>query len=225
MSTPKALIIEQPPGVEMPDLPAVVVVTAVGTPLKAMTTTFSLDITRPVTITVLASPQPGDGYIYSVTKLITDTHNVVVSAQGEVEDLISYTNWLSATLYRVTMGTDQLKFSDVPDDYAPTLPRPVAQVGWDFEQSGRDLGRRYSLLEWGLYATNLTALPFQMIRGLWPLAQLLGPFGLFLVWLMIMFPVVATFKLVVFIKETMIQLIAFVMDVIKFLLSFVPFLG
>lgn len=149
------------------------------------------------------------------TGVISDMTGLALSTQSTISDIVSYTNYLSATLYQATLATDTLPTDTAPSWYAPALPRPMADVGWRFEIMSQDVRKRYSLAEWGIWTAQLLALPVQFIKGLAAIAQLMGPFGLLLGWLLVMFPVVLLFKLLDFIKQLLIQIFNFVVEIIR----------
>jgi len=139
--------------------------------------------------------------------------------------VVSYTTYLSTTVGAVTAGTDTLSFSNAPDWYAPALPRPVADVGWQFEEMGQDVRKRYSITHWGAWVAQVLALPIQFIKGLRFLTEMFSPFGLMLAWLLIMFPVVLVFRELEYLKDLIIRLINILWEIVKFVISFIPGVG
>ena len=149
------------------------------------------------------------------------------STSGLVLEAVEYTDYLSATAN--LNQTDTFTVASAPDWYAPALPRPMANVGWTFEglRSGIDSGKRYSLVIWSGFFGYMVSLPIQFIKMLFQLSQFLGPFGLFLIWLLVMFPFVLGAKIIIFIKNLFVRLINFIFKLIQFIgdiWGLIPFL-
>lgn len=86
---------------------------------------------------------------------------------------------------------------------------------------GEDVRRRYSLTAWGAMATEIIALPLRFVKGLRDLGSLLGPFGLFLTWLLIMLPVVMFFKIIEFLKGLAIGLWNFAVQIAHIIMDLI----
>ena len=142
--------------------------------------------------------------------------------EGWIGEAISYTNWISGEVAAVSY-TGTFEIFTAPDWYAPPLPRPLADVGWTFEQlrAGIDAGQRYSVAQWSWFMGEIVSLPIQFIKVLWQIVEFMGPFGLFLAWLLIMLPVVLFFKLWLFIKNLFINLVNLVISILGFLLELI----
>lgn len=216
-STPEALsgsvAITTPTAMDYPeiDLP-----TPAAT-LSAVDYSLSLSITTPIT---LGAVNGGGSSV--ISQAGQSVINTLVSGRGVVSDVISNTNALSATWTSLWNQTDEWVIASAPDWYAPTLPRPMADIGWRFELMGTDVRRRYSLTAWGSLVAEIIALPIRLIKGLQDLGALLGPFGLFLTWMWIMLPVVLFFKMIEFVKNLaitiwnfLVQLAHIIMDLIE----------
>ncbi|NJN95685.1 MAG: hypothetical protein HC875_17020 [Anaerolineales bacterium] len=136
-------------------------------------------------------------------------------------DVVSFTSWLSASTS--INGTDTFTVASAPGWYAPSLPRPLADVGWTFEtmQGGIATGQRYSLAAWAALAGYLASLPIQLIKSVMDVFRFMGPFGLFVGWLLIMLPGVLFFKVFEFFKSLVIRLFNFIFDMIRFILELI----
>lgn len=178
-------------GLATPNLPDNALPTP-GATVASIDTSFVLSYTAPVSISISDTSA-----MSNATNAIIDG---VIGAQSVVSDVLSNTNALSATYMSLWTQTDEWAIESAPDWYAPTLPRPMADIGWRFELMGEDIRRRYTLTAWGALGAEVVALPIRFLKSLRELGGLLGPFGLFLTWLLIMLPVVMFFKFLEFIK-------------------------
>ncbi len=131
------------------------------------------------------------------------------------EDTMSQTLALSETMSTLVVSPDVISASTVPAEYAPGLPRAVAQVGWQFETMGSDLQRRYSVTEWSTFFISIVAIPVKFVKGIFVLGRYLGPLGLFLAWLFVMLPIVMWMKFANFIKNLVIKIINLVIEIIR----------
>lgn len=152
----------------------------------------------------------------------TGVSGVLQSGSGWISTVISYTGWLSgdaATLQQ----TGTFTIATAPAWYAPDLPRPMADIGWTFEQlqDGIDDGTRYSLNQWAWFAGYIASMPVQLVKILFQIFQFLGPLGLFVIWLLIMLPYKLWVKALIFIKNTFIALFNFIIQVLRFLLQLI----
>jgi hypothetical protein len=137
----------------------------------------------------------------------------------------SQTVALSDTIHDFLMGNgDSITATaiySVPDWYAPILPREVAQVGWDFEIMGSDLRRRYSVNEWFAYVGRMVSIPPRFVKGFFQFANLLGPFGLVLIWLFVMAPIVFALKFIAWLKNAIISLFNLLLKLLVLIFEFV----
>lgn len=186
-----------------------------GATLAAIDSSLSLSVTAPIS---LSATNGGSNVISAAGQSIVGT---LVSGRGVVSDVISNTNALSATWTTLWNQNDAMAAASAPDWYAPTLPRPIADIGWRFELMGEDVRRRYSLTAWGGLVADIIALPIRFIKGLQDLGALLGPFGLFLTWMWIMLPVVLFFKIIEFIKNLAINTWNFVVQVAHIIMDLI----
>jgi len=189
--------------------------------------------TSPVVMPIAASlgvqiptPRPiTSGQSISTTQLITDVSDFLSGTQSTLNEVVSYTDYFSATMYEIILNDDVLDENDAPEWYATPLPRPVANVGWRFEQMSQDTRKRYSVASWGVWVAETAALPVQMVKGLRWITEIFSPLGLFIGWLLIMLPIVAVFRAMKWLKNAFIGIFNFVFEVIKFLISLIPGIG
>ena len=158
--------------------------------------------------------------------LETEAGAVLADGQGWVDQMISYTGWLSGQVSTL-QATRTFTISTAPDWYAPDLPRPMANVGWTFELMQTDAWAGavdYSMGQWAWLAGYMVSLPFQLLKTLFIIAQFLGPLGLFITWLLVMLPFVLFIKFWVFIKNVTISLLNLLIKIIRLLLAVFDFL-
>lgn len=184
--------------------------------LSAIDYSLSLSVSTPITLGAVN----GEGSAV-ISQAGQSVINTLVSGRGVVSDVISNTNALSATWVTLWNQTDEWVIASAPDWYAPTLPRPMADIGWRFELMGTDVRRRYSLTAWGGLVAEIIALPIRLIKGLQDLGALLGPFGLFLTWMWIMFPVVLFFKMIEFLKYLAVSIWNFIVQVAHIIMDLI----
>lgn len=172
----------------------------------------SLEISYSTPLTLGAGSLTGTAGYSFVTGLNDDGRAII-------SDVVSYTDYLSGeTAALQYSGT--LTISTAPDWYAPLLPREMANIGWTFEHVGDNSTVRYSLNTWSYLFGAMIAMPIRLVRALLELFRFMGPFGLFLVWLLvIMLPAVLGFKILLFIKNTIIRIINFVLTVLDWILK------
>jgi hypothetical protein len=185
-------------------------------------------LAMPSPISYSFTPAPLITPSLAVSSSITGTDQItgmVGATEGWISDTISYTTWLSSEVEAINY-TGTFTLASAPEWYAPSLPRPMADVGWTFEtmQSGIDSGQRYSLNAWAAFVGYTASLPFQLIKSILELFRFLGAFGLFVAWLLIMLPLVLFFKIFEFLKSLVIRLFNFILDVIGFFLSLLKLL-
>jgi hypothetical protein len=183
-----------------------------------------LVLTSPITASFTPAPLVLPSVLSNTggTGLVTGT---IGTASGWITETISYTTWLSEEIEAVSY-TETFSILNAPVWYAPSLPRPMANVGWTFEnmQDGIAQGKRYSLTTWADFAGYIASLPIQLIKAILDLFRFLGAFGLFVIWLLIMLPVVLFFKVFEFLKSLVIKLFNFILDVIRFILEIIKLL-
>jgi len=148
-----------------------------------------------------------------------DIDEMLEAPRAFFEGTISSTLALSETIHMVIVSEDIITTSIVPDSYAPTMPRGIAQIGWQFEEMNSDLQRRYSLAEWTSFVAGIIVVPVKLVKSLFVLGRYLGPLGLFLGWLFVMLPMVLLMKMSKFMKDLVISLFNFVIDIIRFVLD------
>ena len=146
---------------------------------------------------------------------IDDVEDGIQGTRTFFEGTMSQTLALSQSMSTLIVSNDVISASTVPADYAPALPRPVAQVGWQFDNMGSDLQRRYSVTEWAKFFISIVAIPVKFVKGLFVLGRYLGPLGLFLAWLFVMLPIVMWMKFANFIKNLIIQIFNLVIEAIR----------
>lgn len=164
----------------------------------------------------------------AVTNTITGsqaTTDTMATISTWITDTLDYTEWLSDEI-KAIQYTDSFTVETAPSWYAPSLPRPLANAGWTFEtlQSGIDTGERYPITVWAGFFGYLASLPVQFIKSLYELFAFLGPFGLFIIWLLVMLPVVLFFKIMEFLKNMIISLFNLSLDIIGFILNLIKLL-
>jgi len=147
------------------------------------------------------TPTTSPAYTLSVT--------IIEDAQEIVDNVVSYTEWLSST---TVQATNTFTIATAPITYAAALPRPIADVGYTIEQmqTDTDSGKTYSINTWASLFGYLIAIPIQLVKMLYQLATLMGPIGLFVSWLFFMLPFVLGVRLFMFIKNMLIGLFNFI---------------
>jgi hypothetical protein len=146
----------------------------------------------------------------------------VLTIQTWITETIRYTTWLSDEIAAIDY-TGTFTIQTAPAWYAPSLPRPLADAGWTFEtlQSGIDTGERYNISAWASFTGYIASLPVQLIKSLYDLFAFLGPFGLFVIWLLVMLPLVLFFKAIIFLKNLAVGLYNLLMTVSDLILALV----
>jgi hypothetical protein len=208
--TPEALAMPDAISLTLNDAPAPLSLTeTTAISLTTINTGLAISYSTPLSLT--APITNSSGYTF-VTDLNTDGRAII-------SEVVSYTDYLSNEV-ALLMYTDTLTITAAPDWYAPYLPREMANIGWTFEQVGQGSIARYSLDTWAYLFGAMVAMPIRLSWGVWELFSFLGPFGLFMIWLIvIMLPAVTGFKILLFIKNTFIRLINFALTVIDWILK------
>lgn len=209
--TPQALAMPSP--IPSPALsgPGAALTQTNGETLTLLTMNSSIDVAYPTPMG-LNTPITSSSAYTAIT-------GINEGGRGIITSLLTYTDYLSNEITNLQY-TQSLTIGTAPSWYAPYMPRPMADIGWTFEQVGEDSTARYSLTTWSYLFGSMAAMPIQLARGLLDLFRFLGPFGLFMIWLIvIMLPAVLGFRLLLFIKNTFIRLINFALTVIDWVLK------
>jgi hypothetical protein len=139
--------------------------------------------------------------------------DTVGQAAGLTGSILSYTTWLSGEIAALD-HTDTFTLMVAPAWYAPYLPREMANVGWTFENLNATGGARYSVETWAGIFGSIISMPIKLSLNIWELFRFLGPFGLFVTWLLIMTPVVLGFDMLGLIKGSITWIFRFFKQVI-----------
>jgi hypothetical protein len=194
-------------------------------------------VSSPITLTSIMTSIPIATPNYSVnldstgemtgTQIYTLTTGVLGQGHAIINEVVSYTGWLSGEIGAMQM-TGTLTIESAPEWYAPYLPRPMADIGWTFEGLDDSMYSftRYSLSSWSWFFGEIAAMPFSLIKMVWELFRFLGPFGLFVIWLIgIMVPTVLGFNILKFLKILMVRLFNFILWVIDWVIKIVMFIA
>lgn len=185
-------------------LPVFTMPTELITPVQIITSISTNDFTYTVSITGSHS-MTGTGPYTMVNGLLSD-------GRGLIDSVMSYTLWLSGEIGRM-QHTDSFTIATAPTNYAPDLPRPMANVGYTFELLASDMytRRRYTVEAWAGVFGYTVSLPIQLAKSLYELFRFFGPFGLFIIWLVaVMLPTVLGFNILLFLKTSVVRLFRFV---------------
>ena len=180
--------------------------------LLTIETSISLSYTTPATFA------GGSGGVTG-TAVYTGLNGLIQTGQGIYSGVLSYTGYISGQA-AAAQGTGTFTIATAPAWYAPDLPREYANVGWTFELMGSDMYsvKRYSLSTWAAIFGYAAALPIKLAKSLYELFAFFGPFGLFLIWLLVvMFPTVMGFRIFSFLLEAMIKGINFILTILDWL--------
>jgi hypothetical protein len=199
--------------------PAAISLTALAGPV---TGTASVDLTA-ISTTLLISYTPfvtlsGETTLTGTT-LITTVGDLIGVAGTTAQDLISYTNSISQS-YADLQSTEAITVLTAPADYVPDLPRPMANVGWTFEQM--DTNDSFSLRSWAGFVGYVASLPISIIKAYVEFASNLGPFSLFLTWLLIMFGIWATINALRLLYHIIITIVDVVIKIIDLIGQYLP---
>lgn len=204
--------------------PNLITISLPSTPSPISPTNISLPITgtNEITLTTISTTIPiSVGTVLTLsnglttTVFFTTTIGLITSAQGLITDVVSFTFAITEE-YTAIQGTETITIVNAPPGYAPEIPRPLADVGYTFEQlaPGVDSGQRFTIASWGGFFGYIVSLPFQLIKSLWALADRLGPFSLFLAWLLIMAALVFIVEITRFLWHLLITIIDAVVKII-----------
>lgn len=153
------------------------------------------------------------------TQAFTTASQVISGTTEFTNDLISYTNSITQS-YTELQGTEVITVLSAPIDYVPELPRPLADVGWTFEQLGGD--ESFTLRSWSGFAGYIASLPVQLVKSIFRLADYLGPFGLFLIWLLIMFVLVIAVEGMKLLYHIIITVVDVIMKLVDLIGQYLP---
>lgn len=218
IAAPSAISIEITP-IPAPSFSTSTITIATVIPLSALTTTIDLSYTEPLTLDLSLI-----GSVTGTDNLTGSVGSAVGDFSGWLEDgVLSYTNYLTGQIATI-QGTQTITILNAPSWYAPAMPRPMADVGWTFEQLTDPTGEilNFTLSSWASFFGYVSTLPFQMVKSLWQIVAYLGPFGLFLGWLLIMFVIVLVVHFQVFIVKFLITIIRLVVRIVEVLGEWIP---
>jgi hypothetical protein len=156
----------------------------------------------------------------TVTATITPTETITPTATATRADIVAAMNLAATNLYSeaaVMSNPTTFTIQSAPVDYAPSLPRPMADIGYTFENMQDGIGFLYGPRSWAVLLGYMIAMPFQLVKFFYTMAQMMGPVGLFLTWLLILLPFVLFSRLFIFIKNTIISIINLVIKIIQFI--------
>jgi len=93
----------------------------------------------------------------------------------------------------------------------------MANVGYTFEYMESEVGFLYDPRAWAGLLGYIAAIPVQMVKVLYTLAQMMGAVGLFVTWLLILLPFVLFVRMFVFIRNLIISLINLLIKIVQFI--------
>lgn len=155
------------------------------------------------------------------TQIYSTMSGVISTGQGLISDVTSYTTYISGEIDNLQF-TETFTITTAPTWYAPQMPREFANVGWTFELLDSDMyaTRRYSINTWASIFGYISSLPIKLAKTIWELFKFLGPFGLFLVWLLVvMLPFVFGIRILYFLIVLMLRMFNFVLTIIDWILK------
>jgi len=212
-------------------MPGVISLTAISGPvtgteaisLSEISTGLSISYSALITLDLTGEGISGTGsYTYS--------EGLIGEGQAVISDVVSYTTWLTGQV-EVMEYTSSLTIATAPDWYAPQLPREMADIGWTFELLGSDMPSptRYNINTWSYLIGSTVAMPIKLLKWVWTFFRALGPFGLFLIWLLVvMLPAVFGIKILLFLKQMVIRSVNFLLWLLDWLWKLweaVPFIN
>lgn len=80
-----------------------------------------------------------------------------------------------------------------------------------------NIGFLYDPRAWASLLGYIAAVPFQLLKFFYTMAQMMGPVGLFVTWLLVLLPFVLFARMFVFIKNLIISIINLVVKIIRFI--------
>lgn len=235
--TPTAVPFPSPVGFPMPRLGRPTSIATVDLPALPPPVELNLpEPPEPLAIATLDLPQILTS-TDSITLTLTDEMSGTTIAQvstgliqestGLISQVVSYTNVLSGQIAAIQY-TNTLTIATAPSWYAPALPRPMANIGWTFEQMSDSLDsfERHSVSSWAWFFGELSAMPFGMIKMVWEFLSWFGPFGLFVIWLVgVMLPTVLGFNILKFLKDFTMKVVHFILWVVDWVIKIVTLIG
>jgi len=145
-------------------------------------------------------------YSQILTQFTTSTDTLGLEwINGLITDAVSYTNYITSG---VVSSSQVITVITAPADYVPDLARPLADIGYTFEQiSSPDSTQEFSVSSWAAFVGYLGSMPFKLVRMLWAIAAALGPISLAVGWIFIMFALVAGLKLIKIVVNLLLTLV------------------
>jgi hypothetical protein len=204
------------PALAWPAWPAAPKLTPIPTPLPillvprlAITPTFPVVLTNtvqlitpaPLNISLIQTPSPTDP---------------TPTPWALIDDVLSTTAWLSASM--ISDSTEVFTVATAPADYVPGAPRPIANVGYTFEQMSNGAGSiSYSINSWAALIGYAASIPVQLVKTFKQLSTLLGgPLSLFAGWLLIFLPLAIFVESFDFFKRLIISITNLVIKLVRF---------
>jgi len=189
-------------------------------PLSATATAMPISFTLPLSYYTPAPFWPTPTPTTTGTITPTSTPTATATATPTREDIIGVLDGVSNQLQleAAAMQTPvTFTISTPPADYAPSLPRNIAAVGWTIENMDSSAGLGFGVTAWASLFGYIVSLPFQIAKMLYNIFNLLGPMRLFIAWLFILLPWVLYVKLFIFIKNLLISMVNLVIKVVQFI--------
>jgi hypothetical protein len=216
------------PTISYPDVPSPLELTPIPIPSVISFSTPVFSDSTPVPLnSISTSITISYSSFISIDSGVTGTEiysiigGVIGQGQGIISDVTSYTNYISGQIASMQY-TESFTIATAPDWYAPKMPRDYANVGWTFELMNGDMYavKRYSVATWSSIFGYMAALPIKLIKMIWELFRFLGPFGLFLIWLLVvMLPFVLGIKILLFLVVLFVRFINFVLTIVDWILK------
>lgn len=156
----------------------------------------------------------------TITATITPTETITPTATATRADIVASMNLAATNLYSeaaVMSNPTTFTIQSAPVEYAPALPRPMADIGYTFENMQGNIGFLYDPRAWASLLGYIAAVPFQLLKFFYTMAQMMGPVGLFVTWLLVLLPFVLFARMFVFIKNLIISIINLVVKIIRFI--------
>lgn len=160
-------------------------------------------------------------YTEPLTKFTVATNTLDLTWYSQtITDVISYTNSVTNS---VVQSTQSITVITAPVDYVPDLPRPLANIGWTFEQLGsEDSQANFTISSWSSFIGYMAAAPFQLIKMLWLFAVRFPILALVLSWLFIMVALVVWLRLLRAIYHLVWAIVDFVIKIIDLAGQYLP---
>lgn len=149
----------------------------------------------------------------------TDTFDLTWYSQT-ITDVISYTNSVTNS---VVQPEQVITVITAPADYVPDLPRPLANIGWTFEQLGSETAQpTYTVESWAALVGYMAAAPFQLVKMLWAFAVRWPVLSLILAWLFVALALVLTLRLIRAIYHLIWTIVDLVIKLIDLIGQYLP---